>query len=98
MWDAVKPLVLSSKHGRRILKNQLFTETEEEIIKCICLEMTNKEIAAKLFLSVRTIEGYRLRILNRLGVKSVIGLVVYAIQNDLFQLEWKLDRARIPIK
>lgn len=61
-----------------------FNEKETEIIRLICQEFTNKEIAQKLFMSVRTVEGYRLRILERMDAKNSIGLVIYAIQHDLF--------------
>ncbi|MET0242168.1 MAG: response regulator transcription factor, partial [Flavitalea sp.] len=39
-----------------------FSEREIEIIRLICQELTNKEIADQLFLSIRTVEGYRLKI------------------------------------
>jgi DNA-binding NarL/FixJ family response regulator len=60
-----------------------FTEREIEIIEQICKEMTNKEIGDKLFLSVRTVEGHRLKILEKMNVKNTVGLVVYAIKNGL---------------
>jgi DNA-binding NarL/FixJ family response regulator len=62
-----------------------FTEKELEIIQLICQGCTNKEVGEKLFLSVRTIEGYRLKILEKMRVKNSVGLVVYAIQHGLFQ-------------
>ncbi len=62
-----------------------YSEKEIEIIRFICQEMTNKEIAEKLFLSIRTVEGHRLRILDKMGVKNSIGLVIYAIQHNIFQ-------------
>lgn len=60
-----------------------FTEREKEIIEQICKEMTNKEIGDKLFLSVRTVEGHRLKILEKMNVKNTVGLVVYAIKNGI---------------
>lgn len=60
-----------------------FTEREIEIIEQICKEMTNKEIGDKLFLSVRTVEGHRQKILEKMNVKNTVGLVVYAIKNGL---------------
>ncbi len=60
-----------------------FSEREKEIIELICLEMTNKEIGDKLFLSVRTVEGHRLKILEKMNVKNTVGLVVYAIKNGI---------------
>ncbi len=60
-----------------------FSEREKEIIELICQEMTNKEIGDKLFLSVRTVEGHRLKILEKMNVKNTVGLVVYAIKNGI---------------
>ncbi|MBL7702600.1 MAG: response regulator transcription factor [Ferruginibacter sp.] len=60
-----------------------FSEREKEIIACICAEMTNKEIGDKLFISVRTVEGHRLKILEKMNVKNTVGLVVYAIKNGI---------------
>lgn len=61
-----------------------FSEKEIEVIQLICKELTNKEIADQLFLSVRTVEGYRQKILDRMQVKNTVGLVVYAINHGLF--------------
>jgi len=60
-----------------------FSEREKEIIALICQELTNKEIGDKLFLSVRTVEGHRLKILEKMNVKNTVGLVVYAIKNGI---------------
>lgn len=60
-----------------------FSEREKEIIDCICHELTNKEIGDKLFISVRTVEGHRLKILEKMNVKNTVGLVVYAIKNGI---------------
>ena len=60
-----------------------FSEREKEIIAGICDEMTNKEIGDKLFISVRTVEGHRLKILEKMSVKNTVGLVVYAIKNGI---------------
>jgi DNA-binding NarL/FixJ family response regulator len=51
------------------------------IVKLICLEHTNQEIADELFLSKRTVDGHRQRILEKVGAKNTAGLVVYAIAN-----------------
>lgn len=62
-----------------------FNDRELEIIRRICQELTNKEIADQLFLSIRTVEGYRLKIQEKMGVKNSIGLVIYAIRNNLYK-------------
>jgi DNA-binding CsgD family transcriptional regulator len=58
-------------------------DKEIEIIQLICKEYTNKEIAALLHLSVRTIDGYRERILKKIGARNTAGIVLYAIKNKL---------------
>jgi DNA-binding NarL/FixJ family response regulator len=59
------------------------TKRELEIIKLIAEELSNREIAEKLFISVRTIETHRKNIMQKLHTKSVIALVHYAAQNGI---------------
>lgn len=59
---------------------------EIEVLKLICQELTNQEIADKLILSIRTIESHRQRILDKVGAKNTVGLVVYAIVNKIHPL------------
>ena len=63
-----------------------FTNKEIEVIKLICRQFSNKEIATQLFLSVRTIEGYREKIQEKMKVKNTAGIVVYAIQNNIYPM------------
>ncbi|GAC1438939.1 MAG: response regulator transcription factor [Sediminibacterium sp.] len=60
-----------------------FTKREKEIIRLICNEKKNQEIAATLFLSKRTVEGHRTRIMHKMGVKSMSGLIRYAFDKGL---------------
>ncbi|MBN8677923.1 MAG: response regulator transcription factor [Chitinophagales bacterium] len=62
------------------------TTREKEVLQLICAECTTQEIADKLFISNRTVEGHRNNMLAKLGCRNTAGLVVYAIQNDLVQL------------
>ena len=59
-------------------------EREIEFIKLACTEMTYKEIADKMCVSPKTIEGYRDSIYTKLHLKNRIGLVLYAIRNHIF--------------
>lgn len=65
--------------------NQLFTLTprEKEILQLICQEMTTGEIAQRLFISKRTVEGHRQHLLDKTGVRNTAGLVIYALKNQL---------------
>ncbi len=59
-----------------------FTERENEFLKYCCTEMTYKEIAEKMFCSPRTVEGYRDALFEKLGLKTRVGLAVYALKNN----------------
>ena len=61
-----------------------FNEREQEIILYICEGLTNKEIGEKIFLSVRTVEGLRLKIIEKMNVKNTAGIIVYAIREHLY--------------
>jgi DNA-binding NarL/FixJ family response regulator len=61
-----------------------FTEKELSVIRYICQEMTNKEIADQMKLSIRTVEGYRERIQEKIGAKNAAGVVVYAIKKNIY--------------
>jgi DNA-binding NarL/FixJ family response regulator len=64
-----------------------FTQREKEIIAYICEEFTNREIGKRMFLSKRTVDGYRSKILDKMHVKSTAGIVIYAIRHSLYKLE-----------
>ena len=56
---------------------------ELEVLKHICEGLTTTEIGDKIFISPRTVEGHRLRIMEKLGVNNTAKLVAFAIKNDL---------------
>ncbi|MDR4952271.1 response regulator transcription factor [Chryseobacterium sp. ES2] len=74
-------------------KNSLFetedelSEREKDVVKLICQELTNNEIGEKLFISPRTVESHRQRILEKIGAKNTVGIVIYAIVNNIYSLE-----------
>jgi DNA-binding NarL/FixJ family response regulator len=62
-----------------------FNEREIEIIKLICQQNSSKEISDKLYLSSRTVEGYRTKILEKMSAKNTVGVVVYALKHNLIE-------------
>jgi two-component system, NarL family, response regulator NreC len=62
-----------------------FNERELEIIKLICQQNSSKEISDKLFLSSRTVEGYRTKILEKMNARNTVGVVVYALKHNLIE-------------
>ena len=61
-------------------------DKEIQFLELVCSEMTYKEIADKMCLSARTIDGYRDSLFDKLLVKSRVGLVLYAIKNGYTKL------------
>jgi DNA-binding NarL/FixJ family response regulator len=61
-----------------------FTKKELEFLRLCCSELTYKEIADKMFVSPRTVDNYREALFVKLNLKSRTGLVLYAIQNQIF--------------
>lgn len=73
-------------------KNDLFnpdylTNREKEILELICQQYSTNEIAEKLFISSRTVEGHRNNLLLKTESKNIAGLVVYAIQNKIVEVD-----------
>lgn len=60
-----------------------FTNREEEILKLICQGYNSNEIAEKIFLSNKTVDNYRSKLLEKTGAKNSVGLVIYAIKNKI---------------
>jgi DNA-binding NarL/FixJ family response regulator len=61
-----------------------FNDREQEIIIDICNGLTSKQIAEKIFLSVRTVEGIRMKIMEKMDAKNTAGIIIYAIRNNLY--------------
>lgn len=60
------------------------TERETEVLRLICREYTNPEIAEILNLSARTVDGHRTNLLAKTGSKNTAGLVLFAVNNGLY--------------
>jgi DNA-binding NarL/FixJ family response regulator len=58
---------------------------EKEVLRLIIDELSNQEIAEKLFISVRTVEAHKRNLLEKTGSKNLAGLVKYAITNFIFE-------------
>jgi DNA-binding NarL/FixJ family response regulator len=67
-------------------RNHGLTPRELEVLQLICSGLSNRDIAAKLELSVNTVAVHRANIMNTLGVHKTAELVVYAIHNGLVTL------------
>ncbi|WDF55729.1 response regulator transcription factor [Mucilaginibacter sp. KACC 22063] len=80
--------------SRKLLKNVkeessklLLTKRELQFMKLCCSELTYKEIADKMFVNHRTVDNYRESLFLKLNLKSRVGIVLYAIKNQIFNFK-----------
>lgn len=80
---AQKLLKVKSEDIRNASLLSELKDREKEFIKWACSELTYKEIADKMFLSPKTIDGYRDSVFTKLEIKNRAGLVLFALKHDL---------------
>lgn len=78
-------LVHLANYNGQQLRTEL-NEKERQFLELCCTEYTYKEIAEKMFLSPRTIDGYREALFSRLNVSSRTGLVMHAIRTGIVRV------------
>ena len=81
----LKKLVLKNNLRPSFNNNIEFTEREQEVLKLICEEKTATEIGKEIFLSPRSVEGIRQRLIEKVGVRNTAGLVMFAIKNGIVE-------------
>jgi len=79
----LKKLVLKNNLKPSFNQNVELTERELEVLKLICAEKTAAEIAKEIFLSPRSVEGIRQRLIEKIGVRNTAGLVMFAVKNNM---------------
>ena len=83
----LKGLINKQKAKPKFDETADFTQREMQVLQLICKEHTNAEIATKLFLSTRTIDGYRNKLLVKTGAKNTAGIVMYAVKHGLVEAQ-----------
>lgn len=68
-------------------ENRELTDREKDVLGCVAMGKTNKEIADELNISIHTAITHRKNITAKLGIKSISGLTVYAIFNGLISID-----------
>uniref|UniRef100_UPI0032174B6A response regulator transcription factor n=1 Tax=uncultured Draconibacterium sp. TaxID=1573823 RepID=UPI0032174B6A len=85
--------VLKSMRTKNQIKGTIeefkFNKRELDILDLICHELTAVEIAERLSLSARTVEGYKRKLLEKSKTKNMAGLVIFAIKNNLVNINLK---------
>lgn len=78
-----RPCFEFEKNVTRSDDNNELTRREVDVLRLVAMGHSNKEIADKLFISVHTVITHRKNITEKLGIKSISGLTVYAIINQI---------------
>ena len=84
--DKVMPLlekVLQAYSNTGRGNSAILSERETEVLKQVAMGYTNQQIARRLFISKHTVISHRKNITAKLGIKTVSGLTVYAVLNNL---------------
>ena len=79
----IKKNYSKQKFNPSLATEAVLSEREKEVLMLVAMEFTASEIAAKIFISARTVEAIKDRLMERFGVKNSVGLVFYAMKNRL---------------
>ncbi|WP_299672139.1 response regulator transcription factor [uncultured Polaribacter sp.] len=95
--DHVMDIINENAHsssGKKIkaqLNNNHLSRREKDVLELLCEQLTTSEIAGRLFISPRTVEGHRNSLLLKTASKNVAGLVIYGIQKRLIEVSPDFD-------
>jgi two-component system, NarL family, invasion response regulator UvrY len=87
--DLVRNTLMKNLKGEQSVAKRTFNTfqgREEEFLELACSELTYKEIADRMCLSPRTIDGYRENLFIKFDLKSRVGLVLFAIKNGFVKM------------
>lgn len=79
-------LILRKITENKKLQDDMFSARELEIIRYCADGMMSKEIAEKLCISARTVEGHKLNIFRKMGISNTAELIKYSIKNGIVRL------------
>ena len=79
----IKKNYSKQKFNPTLTSEVVLSDREKEVLTLVCMEFTASEIAAKMDISARTVEAIKDRLMERFGVKNSVGLVFYAMKNQL---------------
>jgi DNA-binding NarL/FixJ family response regulator len=77
---------LRSEKEKKFKQIMPLSDRELEVLKYLSQGLSNKQIADKLFISIRTVETHKHNLMKKLNIYSTAELVIYAIQNNIIQI------------
>jgi DNA-binding NarL/FixJ family response regulator len=82
----LKSYIKKYKAETNILENKTLTQRELELLRLAATGLSNKEIADKLFISIKTVDCHKNNIMQKLKLKNTAELVLYAVKNKLIEV------------
>ncbi|PLX23859.1 MAG: hypothetical protein C0599_03325 [Salinivirgaceae bacterium] len=82
-YNIIHPQLAAAETHSNEIENSNLTIREKDVLREVSTGLTNKEIAEKLHISIHTVISHRKNITAKLGIKSISGLTVYAIINNI---------------
>jgi DNA-binding NarL/FixJ family response regulator len=79
----IKKNFSKQKVNPSLTSETVLSDREKEVLTLVCMEFTASEISQKMSISARTVEAIKDRLMERFGVKNSVGLVFYAMKNQL---------------
>jgi len=79
----IKKNYSKQKFNPTLTSEVVLSDREKEVLTLVCMEFTAQEISQKMDISPRTVEAIKDRLMERFGVKNSVGLVFYAMKNQL---------------
>jgi DNA-binding NarL/FixJ family response regulator len=89
MLDYYRRAFVSGQPVRK--SGESLTSRESEVLQLIAEGKTNKQIAAELFISIKTVEKHRQQVMNRLNIHDIAGLTRYAMAKGIIESKPALD-------
>lgn len=75
-----------SPHGKKMIEQFDISQREIDILELMCKAKTNKQIADELFISPKTVEGHKAKLMQKTDTSNSVALVLFAIKNHLIEL------------
>jgi DNA-binding NarL/FixJ family response regulator len=89
--DSIMDYMLdNTPKNKSFFDSAFLTERESEVLQLICKQKSSTEIGEELFISPRTVDGHRNNLLFKTESKNIVGLVVFAIQNNFFSTDFDI--------
>jgi len=85
--DAMRNQISSKTPAPSFASEEELSEREIEVLKLICQQYTAPQIADKLFISPRTVEGHKSNLLLKTSARNLAGLVIYAVQKNIINID-----------